>query len=132
MVARDDPGTPGGLGWTEGQRERWARQRAIAYMTAHPWTTARRAALKFADFWGLEREYVAALRQGKYTPPLWFAALSSAAMAAGYVSCDAAGVRRTLRPLGTDWQLHVVPLLILAVFAASTRSCSGTRDITCR
>lgn len=65
--------------WTEGQKEKWAQRAALTYMWRHPLTTARRAALKFADFWGLEREYIAALSKGAYEPPLWFAVTSSAA-----------------------------------------------------
>jgi 4-amino-4-deoxy-L-arabinose transferase-like glycosyltransferase len=100
--------------WTEGQRERWARDRAVAYMTAHPWTTVRRAALKFADFWGLEREYVAALRQAKYRPPLWFAAVSSAATVGAYVAAMVLACVGLFGRWHGDRPLHVVPLLILA------------------
>jgi 4-amino-4-deoxy-L-arabinose transferase-like glycosyltransferase len=99
--------------WTDGQRERWARQRAIEYMRAHPVTTLRRAVLKFADFWGLEREYVAALREGKYSPPLWFAVASTAAMLLTYVSAMVLACIGLSGGLGPRWRLHVVPLLML-------------------
>ncbi len=52
--------------WTEGERDRWARQRATEYIRTHPGTTLRRSVRKFADFWGLEREYIAALQKGTY------------------------------------------------------------------
>ena len=105
---------PEASSWTEGKRERWARDRAIAYMTAHPWITTRRAALKFADFWGLEREYVAALRQGKYRPPLWFAGLSSVATVGAYGTAMVLACVGLFGRWQRDWQLHVVPLLIVA------------------
>ena len=53
---------------TEGERERWARAKAFAYMREHPGITLRRAIIKFADFWGLEREYLAGLAMGLYRP----------------------------------------------------------------
>jgi hypothetical protein len=72
--------------WTEGQRDRWARERAIAYMRDNPGTTLRRAVLKFGDFWGLEREYIAALKDGAYPlAPLWFQWVSSGAVLIVYV-----------------------------------------------
>jgi len=100
--------------WTEGQREKWARQRATEYIVAHPLTSVRRAALKFADFWGLEREYIAALRDGKYSPPGWFKVVSSVVVLAAYVlamvlACLALLTKR----LESDWRLHVIPMLVL-------------------
>ncbi len=56
---------------TEGDKDRWGRQEAFRYMRAHPLTTAKRSVLKFADFWGLDRELVAALAAGFYHPPAW-------------------------------------------------------------
>lgn len=71
---------PDARAWTEGQKDKWAQRQAIVYMSHHPVTTMRRAALKFGDFWGLEREYVAALSKGLYRPPTWFAILSAGAV----------------------------------------------------
>ena len=68
---------------TEGQREQWAQRKAIAYMREHPGITARRALIKFADFWGLEREYAAGIQQGKYAPPAWLGASASVLIVAG-------------------------------------------------
>ena len=53
------PAAPDGSPWTEGKKEKWAQGEAVSYMTAHPWTTLRRSVLKFADFWGLERDLLA-------------------------------------------------------------------------
>ena len=39
----------------------------------HPVITLRRSLIKFADFWGLEREFIAGFRAGTFTPPAWFA-----------------------------------------------------------
>ena len=57
---------------TEGQKDKWAQRKAVEYMVAHPGTTLRRAVIKFADFWGLEREYAAGIAQGLYARRRWF------------------------------------------------------------
>jgi 4-amino-4-deoxy-L-arabinose transferase-like glycosyltransferase len=57
---------------TEGEKEKWAQRQAIAYMAAHPGVTLRRGFIKFADFWGLEREFPAGIAKGLYSPPAWF------------------------------------------------------------
>ncbi len=50
--------------FTDGQKEKWAQRKALAYMMQHPGVTARRSLIRFADFWGLEREVVAGFRNG--------------------------------------------------------------------
>jgi 4-amino-4-deoxy-L-arabinose transferase-like glycosyltransferase len=71
-------------GWTEGTKEHWAQRRAGQFMLAHPLVTARRSLLKFADFWGLEREWIAGVGRGYYQPAAWFAVLSGAAITIAY------------------------------------------------
>jgi len=83
-------------------------------MFAHPWTTARRAALKFADFWGLEREYIAALSLGIYDVPGWFKALSSAAVVFAYAISMVLGSIGIFAVPWREWRLHVVVLLFPA------------------
>lgn len=99
--------------WTEGLREKWARKQATAYMFAHPWTTMRRAVLKFADFWGLEREYIAALSLGIYDVPGWFKAVTSALVLSAYVVSMALGCIGFFTVPWRNWRLHVVVLLFL-------------------
>jgi 4-amino-4-deoxy-L-arabinose transferase-like glycosyltransferase len=72
--------TPPAGGWTEGTKDHWAQRQALAFMAANPRLTARRSAIKFADLWGLEREWVSGLQRGLYQPPVWFAVVSSAAV----------------------------------------------------
>jgi len=69
---------------TEGQKEKWARDKAVDYMLHHPLVTARRSLIRFADFWGLEREFAAAIAQGIYQPPRWFGVLVAIAMGLAY------------------------------------------------
>jgi 4-amino-4-deoxy-L-arabinose transferase-like glycosyltransferase len=100
--------------WTEGEWEKWARQRAVEYMAARPLITVRRAALKFADFWGLEREYVAAVRAGIYRPPAWFGVASTAATFLSYVGIMVLACTGLFARRWSNWRVHVVPLLVLA------------------
>src|SRR5207344_516338 len=76
---------------TEGQKEKWAQRKALEYMRAHPGVTARRALIKFADFWGLEREFMAGVQRGLYSPPLWFQVIGSIAIVVAYVAIVVAG-----------------------------------------
>jgi 4-amino-4-deoxy-L-arabinose transferase-like glycosyltransferase len=73
-----------GASLTEGQKEKWAQRKAVEYMQEHPWETLRRSTIKFSDFWGLEREFVAGVRQELYDPPRWFVVLASLATGAAY------------------------------------------------
>jgi hypothetical protein len=75
---------PDVLSWTVGQKDKWAQRAAIAYMVDHPWITFRRSVLKFADFWGQEREMIAALQAGLYRPPRWFALLAMVSVLLAY------------------------------------------------
>jgi 4-amino-4-deoxy-L-arabinose transferase-like glycosyltransferase len=75
---------PGAATWIEGQKDKWAQRAALDYMVRHPWITFRRSVLKFADFWGQEREMIAALRARLYNPPRWFALLAMTSVLIAY------------------------------------------------
>jgi len=99
---------------TEGHKDKWAQRMAIEYMLSHPGTTFRRALIKFADFWGLERELVAGVQQGLYDPPRWFVVLAAAAILVSYVAIGfAGGAAIWLAP--PEWRLHVLMLLPVVV-----------------
>lgn len=51
-------------GLNEAQKDKWASARALAYVKTHPGQTALRTVIKAANFWGLEREILAGLRDG--------------------------------------------------------------------
>jgi 4-amino-4-deoxy-L-arabinose transferase-like glycosyltransferase len=106
---------------TEGQKEKWAQRKAIAYMRANPMTTLRRSVIKFADFWGLEREFTAGAQQGLYSPPVWFQVIGSLAIVLGYVAVVMAGAAGIWLAAPKDWRLHVVLLLpIVVIMGAHT------------
>lgn len=100
---------------TEGQRDKWAQRKAIEFMLAHPGITVRRSLIKFADFWGLEREFMAGVENGLYDPPRWFAVLGAFLIAiayAGVAICGATGI--WLAP-PAERRYHAVLLLPVVV-----------------
>jgi 4-amino-4-deoxy-L-arabinose transferase-like glycosyltransferase len=109
---------PEAVHWTEGQKDKWAQHKALEYMRAHPWTTLRRSALKFADFWGLEREYVAALSEGQYSPPRWFGVASSAAVLFSYPAVMLLGLAGALTVPATDRRARLIALFVVLFVCA--------------
>jgi 4-amino-4-deoxy-L-arabinose transferase-like glycosyltransferase len=77
---------PDGSPWTEGKKEKWAQREALSFMAAHPWTTLRRSLLKFADFWGLERDLLAGIQRGYYQAPTWIAVAGGGGAALAYAA----------------------------------------------
>ena len=89
----DLPATaPDGGSWTEGKKEKWAQRQAVAFMVAHPLVTARRAVLKFCDFWGLERDFIAGIQRGYYAPPRAVAVLAGIGITLGYALVAILGI----------------------------------------
>jgi len=106
---------------TEGQKEKWAQRKAIAYMRTHPFTTLRRSMIKFADFWGLEREFMAGAQKGMYAPPFWFEVMASAAILLGYVFVTIVGAFGIWIAVPQDKRVHAVLLLpVLVLMGAHT------------
>lgn len=99
---------------TEGEKDEWARRKAVEYMLANPGTTVRRAAIKFGDFWGIERTFFAGVQHGLYGPPRWFAVLAVASIALTCVSLIVLGFAGVWlsRP---DWRAQVLLLLPVAL-----------------
>jgi 4-amino-4-deoxy-L-arabinose transferase-like glycosyltransferase len=100
---------------TEGQKEKWAQRKAIEYMRANPGVTLRRAAIKFADFWGLEREFAAGVQNGFYSPPAWFQLFGSIVIVLAYVLVIATGAAGIWLAAPKDWRMHIVLLLPVVV-----------------
>jgi 4-amino-4-deoxy-L-arabinose transferase-like glycosyltransferase len=95
---------------TEGYKDKWAQRQAVEYMLAHPGTTLRRSLIKFADFWGLEREFIAGVRDGFYSPPRWFQIVATLAMVGGYVCLMLAAVSGLWLAAPSDWRQQVLVL----------------------
>ncbi len=106
---------------TEGQKEKWAQRRAIEYMRTHPSITVRRLFIKFADFWGLEREFMAGVQKGMYAPPFWFDVVASAAILLAYVAVTIAGATGIWLAAPRDKRVHAALLLpVLVLMGAHT------------
>jgi len=96
---------------TEGRKDKWAQRKALEFMRAHPAVTLRRSFIKFADFWGLEREFMAGIQNGLYAPALWFQLLGSAAIVLAYVAIVMAGAAGIWMAAPDDRRMHILVLL---------------------
>jgi 4-amino-4-deoxy-L-arabinose transferase-like glycosyltransferase len=106
---------------TEGRKEKWAQHKALEYMRAHPFITLRRSFIKFADFWGLEREFMAGVQEGRFAPPLWFQMMASLLIIGVYVTVVIGGAGGIWLTPPADRRLHIVLLLpVLIIVAAHT------------
>jgi hypothetical protein len=102
---------------TEGEKDKWAQRKAVEYIRAHPLTTVKRSLIKFADFWGLEREFIAGVQQGLFSPPHWFAILASIIILISYVIVALAGTAG-LWLAAPHWRTHLLLLMPFAVIVA--------------
>ncbi len=75
---------PEGGHWTDGQKDRWARDQGVRFILDHPVLSAGRAAVKFGDFWGLDRDFIAGILQGLFAPPPVVGAALSATILLAY------------------------------------------------
>ena len=104
---------------TEGLKEKWAQRKAIEYMRQHPIVTLRRALIKFADFWGLEREFVSGVSSGLFRPPVWFQVMASVSITAGYIGLVVAGAAGLWLAAPPDRRAHVLMLLPIALIVGA-------------
>ena len=106
---------------TEGQKDKWAQRQALSFIAANPLVSLRRAAIKFADFWGLERELAAGFSQGFYAAPKWFALLAPVTVAAAFVVVALAGTTGFWLARANDWRAEVLLLLpVVGITAVHT------------
>ena len=107
-----------GVTFTEGEKDKWAQRMAVVYMWHHPLITLRRSAIKFADFWGLEREYAAGLEHAIFRPPQVIAVLAVAAIAVVYPLMMIAAVFGLSLARPADVRIHRLLLLIVIFICA--------------
>jgi 4-amino-4-deoxy-L-arabinose transferase-like glycosyltransferase len=110
-LSSDRPDLP----MTEGRKEKWAQRKALEYMREHPGVTLRRSVIKFADFWGIEREFIAGLQNGFYAPPQWFQIAGSAAIVLAYVLVVITGTAGIWLAAPEDRRMQIVLLLPVVV-----------------
>ncbi len=99
--------------WSEGRKEKWAQKRALGFMIAHPGLTLRRSAIKFADFWGLEREIIAGFAKGLYDAPRWFVGLATVAIAVSFPLVLGLAIVGIFRAAPLDRRAHAFLLLVV-------------------
>src|SRR5262245_4884246 len=104
---------------TEGRKDKWAQRKAIEYMTANPGTTVRRSFIKFADFWGLEREFVAGVQEGLFRPPTWFQIVASLLISGAYIFVVVAGAIGMWLTPPEDWRTQILLLFPVVLFVAA-------------
>jgi hypothetical protein len=105
------PPNPDGAPVTEGQKDKWAQRMAIEYMLSHPAQTIRRSFIKFSDFWGLEREFIAGVQAGFFSPPVWFHVAATIAIILGYVVVVTMGALGLWIAPPADRRMQVLMLL---------------------
>ncbi len=106
---------PPGLAPTEGRKDKWAQREALKYMAANPVETARRSLIKFADFWGLEREFIAGVEVGFFDPPRWFAWTGAMLMVGTFVVLALAGTAGLWLAAPEDWRMQLLLLFPMAL-----------------
>ena len=109
---------PEGGTWTEGQKERWARGRAVAFMTAHPLLTAWRSSIKFGDFWALDRDFLAGVQRGLFAPPPVVTVIAGGLLAAAFPAALALAILGVWRVPSRDVHGKVILLLTVAFVCA--------------
>jgi 4-amino-4-deoxy-L-arabinose transferase-like glycosyltransferase len=115
------PAPPGGGVWTEGKKERWARGEALRFMLANPGLTLWRACIKFADFWGLDRDFLAGVQKGLFHPAPWFTLLAGIALLVAYPAVLAGALAGIWLAPPADRRAHLL-LVLIVVFVCALHS----------
>lgn len=104
---------------TEGRKEKWAQREALAYIRAHPLITFRRALIKFADFWGLEREFIAGAEQGLFSPPKWLEISGGLLIVLAYAAVASLGAIGLWLAPPADWRFHALLVFPIVLFVGA-------------
>jgi 4-amino-4-deoxy-L-arabinose transferase-like glycosyltransferase len=100
---------------TQGQVDQLAMKQAVRFIFEQPGLTARRDAIKFFDFWGLDRELIAATKLGHFGPvPLPALCALAVAVCGSYVFVLFAGAFGAATRPPTDGRVHAFVLLLIA------------------
>ncbi len=102
-------------GMTQGQIDKLAMRAGAQYVLEHPFLTAKRDAIKFLDFWQLERELLAGASRGRFGPLPRGALMSlAAAIVGGYVFLILSAILGVAVTPPADWRCHALLLLLTA------------------
>lgn len=102
-------------GKTQGQIDKLAMKVGAEFVRQHPMLTMKRDAVKFLDFWQLEREVLAGASKGRFGAlPRW-TLLSLAALVLGaYVVCVITAIFGAIMAPPADWRCHLFLILVAA------------------
>jgi 4-amino-4-deoxy-L-arabinose transferase-like glycosyltransferase len=105
----------GAYGANQAQVDKAALRQGLKFMIANPGLTLRRSLVKFVDFWGLEREFVAGAAMGYWgdLPTPVILALAALIMGTYAVMLFAGIYGMTMLPLA-DRRLHWFLVLVVA------------------
>jgi hypothetical protein len=79
--------------------------------------TLKRAIIKYTNLWGLEREIIAAWRQGLYQPPQWFVIFGTLVITLSYVALMLLASLGVFLARPADRSAHLFFLLLVAFIA---------------
>lgn len=92
---------------TQGQIDKLAMRYAIDFILANPWLTLKRDAVKFFNFWQLERELIAAAGSGHFGDTSPMTKLALAAIVCGsYAFVLLAAIYGVCCVPPSDWRYH--------------------------
>jgi 4-amino-4-deoxy-L-arabinose transferase-like glycosyltransferase len=100
---------------TQGEKDRLAMRRGVQFILKNPWLSLKRSAIKFFNFWQLERELVAGAARGYFgaLPPVVLMVLT-AVIFGSYALVMLTGIYGMVMCPLPDRRLHGFLLLIMA------------------
>jgi 4-amino-4-deoxy-L-arabinose transferase-like glycosyltransferase len=106
-------------GMTQGQIDKAAMRRTVAYVLENPGLTAQRDVVKFFNFWQLERSIVAGLGRGYWgNLPTWGVLLVMVVIFGSYTAAMASGVMAFAAAPPVARRLHWFLLLVVGFVCA--------------
>ncbi|MBX9789757.1 MAG: glycosyltransferase family 39 protein [Pirellulales bacterium] len=104
---------------TQGQRDKLAMREGVRFVLANPGLTARRDAVKFFNFWQLEREVVAAAGRGLFGDlPTVVVLLITLLVFGSYALLLVGAIIGAIAAPPSDWRAHLMCALVIAFLCA--------------
>ncbi len=104
---------------TQGLMDKCALRMGLEFVRENPGLTLKRDVIKFFQFWGLERELVAAMGRGYFgSLPKPAFVLFAALIFGGFAAALVAGVFGAVLCPPADWRAHVLLLLVIGFVCA--------------
>lgn len=112
VLAESDPGS---TSVTQGQKDKRALRRGLAFVLENPGLTLKRDVVKFCNFWGLERELIAGAARGHFgRPSLPRLGALALVILGGYTFALISGLFGAILAPSPDRRHHALLLLVVA------------------